>query len=53
LVSNDYTYLEFHPPEDAYGLQDKGLLHTVNKEVFGPDVKPKPGMVLGIGKVIK
>ena len=35
-------------PEDAYGQQDKELLHTVNKEVLGPDVDPKPGMVLGM-----
>ena len=35
-------------PEDAYGPWDKGLLHTVNKEVFGPDADPKPGMVLGM-----
>ena len=35
-------------PEDAYGQQDKELLHTVNKEVLGPDVDPKPGMILGM-----
>ena len=35
-------------PEEAYGLQDEKLLHTVKKDAFGNNVDPKPGMILGM-----
>ena len=35
-------------PDEAYGPRDEELLHTVEKEVFGSDVVPNPGMVLGM-----
>ena len=35
-------------PENAYGLQDEKLLHTVKKDVFSNNVDPKPGMILGM-----
>src|SRR5210317_2139834 len=34
-------------PEEAYGSIDGNLLHTVNKSVFGDNINPEPGMVLG------
>lgn len=35
-------------PEEAFGPVDEKLLHTVNKNVFGENIDPKPGMVLGM-----
>ena len=35
-------------PEEAYGLQDEKLLHTIKKELVGNNVDPKPGMILGM-----
>jgi len=35
-------------PEEAYGHKDENLLHTVNKNVLGDNIDPKPGMVLGM-----
>jgi FKBP-type peptidyl-prolyl cis-trans isomerase 2 len=35
-------------PDKAFGHKDEKLLHTVKKSVFGQNIKPKPGMVLGM-----
>jgi FKBP-type peptidyl-prolyl cis-trans isomerase 2 len=35
-------------PEEAYGVHSDELQHTVNKDSFGKNVDPKPGMVLGM-----
>ncbi|MDX1775767.1 MAG: peptidylprolyl isomerase [Desulfobulbales bacterium] len=35
-------------PDEAFGDRDETLLHTVKKNVFGKNIRPKPGMVLGI-----
>ena len=35
-------------PEEAFGHKDKNLLHQVNKSVFGENINPKIGMVLGM-----
>lgn len=35
-------------PEEAFGPKDENLLHTVRKSVFGDNIDPKPGMVLGM-----
>jgi FKBP-type peptidyl-prolyl cis-trans isomerase 2 len=35
-------------PEEAYGHRDDKLLHTVKKDVFGKNIDPSPGMVLGM-----
>ena len=35
-------------PEEAFGHHDKKLLHTVKRSVFGENVFPKPGMVMGM-----
>ena len=36
------------PPDEAFGHKDDKLLHTVKRSVFGQNIKPKPGMVLGM-----
>lgn len=36
------------PPDEAFGHKDDKLLHTVNKGVFGENIRPKPGMILGM-----
>jgi len=36
------------PPEQAYGMRHKDLVHTVNRSVFGSKVEPKPGMILAL-----
>jgi FKBP-type peptidyl-prolyl cis-trans isomerase 2 len=35
-------------PDEAFGARDETLLHTVKKNIFGKNIQPKPGMVLGI-----
>lgn len=35
-------------PDEAFGTRDDKLLHTVNKNVFGENILPQPGMVLGM-----
>ena len=35
-------------PEEAFGHKDEKLLHTVKRNVFGKDIRPQPGMVLGM-----
>jgi FKBP-type peptidyl-prolyl cis-trans isomerase 2 len=35
-------------PEEAFGPKDETLLHTVKSSVFGKNIQPKPGMVLGM-----
>jgi FKBP-type peptidyl-prolyl cis-trans isomerase 2 len=35
-------------PDEAFGHKDENLLHTVNKSVFGENVTPKTGMILGM-----
>lgn len=35
-------------PDEAFGPRDEELLHTVNRSVFGEEIEPKPGMVLGM-----
>ena len=36
------------PPAEAFGYKDNKLLHTVRLDVFGKNIEPKPGMVLGM-----
>jgi FKBP-type peptidyl-prolyl cis-trans isomerase 2 len=36
------------PPDEAFGYKDDTLLHTVKRSVFGENIRPKPGMVLGM-----
>ena len=36
------------PPEEAFGHKDEKLLHSVKSSVFGKNIRPKPGMVLGM-----
>ena len=36
------------PPEEAFGLRDKKLLHTINISVLGENAAPKVGMILGM-----
>jgi FKBP-type peptidyl-prolyl cis-trans isomerase 2 len=35
-------------PDEAFGYKDEKLLHTVRRNVFGKNIQPKPGMVLGM-----
>lgn len=35
-------------PDEAFGPFDQDLIHTVNISVFGDDITPRPGMVLGM-----
>ncbi len=35
-------------PADAFGHKDEKLLHTVKRGVFGEQIQPRPGMVLGM-----
>jgi peptidylprolyl isomerase len=35
-------------PDEAFGHKDEKLLHTVKRSVFGKNIKPQPGMVLGM-----
>jgi len=35
-------------PDEAFGNKDETLLHTVKRSVFGDNIRPKPGMVLGM-----
>ena len=35
-------------PDEAFGPRDEKLLHTVKRSVFGENIQPKPGMVLGM-----
>ena len=35
-------------PDEAFGHKDEKLLHTVKKSVFGENIQPQPGMVLGM-----
>jgi FKBP-type peptidyl-prolyl cis-trans isomerase 2 len=35
-------------PDEAFGHKDEKLLHTVKRSVFGKNILPKPGMVLGM-----
>ena len=35
-------------PDEAFGPRDENLLHTVKRDVFHENVKPEPGMVLGM-----
>lgn len=35
-------------PDEAFGHKDKKLLHKVDRSVFGKNITPKTGMVLGI-----
>ena len=35
-------------PDEAFGYKDEKLLHTVNRSVFGKNIIPKTGMVLGM-----
>ena len=35
-------------PDEAFGQKDKKLLHQINKSVFGENITPKIGMVLGM-----
>lgn len=35
-------------PDEAFGSRDENLLHTVKKNVFGENIKPQSGMVLGL-----
>jgi FKBP-type peptidyl-prolyl cis-trans isomerase 2 len=35
-------------PDEAFGNKDEKLLHTVNRKVFGENINPKTGMVLGM-----
>ncbi len=35
-------------PDEAFGYKDEKLLHTVNRSVFGEDITPKTGVVLGM-----
>jgi FKBP-type peptidyl-prolyl cis-trans isomerase 2 len=35
-------------PDEAFGLWDDKLLHTMKKKAFGEAIQPKPGMVLGM-----
>ncbi len=35
-------------PDEAFGHKDDKLLHTVKRSVFGQNIQPKPGMVLGM-----
>jgi len=35
-------------PGEAFGFRDDTLQHTVRKSAFGDNIRPKPGMVLGM-----
>ena len=35
-------------PEEAFGPVRQELVHTVNRDSFGSDLSPKPGMILGM-----
>ena len=35
-------------PDEAFGHKDKKLLHKVDRSVFGENITPKTGMVLGM-----
>ena len=35
-------------PDEAFGHRDEKLLHKINKNVFGENITPKTGMVLGM-----
>jgi len=35
-------------PDEAFGDKDEKLLHKVDKNVFGENITPKTGMVLGM-----
>ena len=35
-------------PDKAFGHKDEKLLHTIKKSILGQNIKPKPGMVLGM-----
>ena len=35
-------------PDEAFGHKDKKLLHKVDRSVFGKNITPKTGMVLGM-----
>ena len=35
-------------PDEAFGQKDKNLLHQINKSIFGENINPKIGMVLGM-----
>ena len=35
-------------PNEAFGHRDKKLLHTVDRTVFGDNVTPKIGMIIGM-----
>ena len=35
-------------PNEAFGHRDKKLLHLVNRSVFGDNVTPKIGMIIGM-----
>ena len=36
------------PPEESYGPRDKNLLQTLERDSFGKDITPKPGMILSL-----
>ncbi len=35
-------------PDEAFGHKDKKLLHKVDRSVFGENITPKTGMILGM-----
>lgn len=37
--------------DEAFGPRDENLLHTVKRSAFGDNIKPEPGMVLGMNVV--
>ncbi len=36
------------PPEESYGVRQKALLQTLDRDAFGKDITPKPGMILSL-----
>lgn len=36
------------PPEEGYGPRTKDLLQTLDKDSFGENIEPKPGMILSL-----
>ena len=35
-------------PDEAFGHKDENLLHKIDKNVFGGNITPKTGMILGM-----
>lgn len=35
-------------PEEAFGVRDENLLHSIKRSVLSDNIEPEPGMVLGM-----